>query len=111
MEWLVGTFAEKHAQVLQAGLTTAQVVFEIIKPATEAEQCRFTDLMLHDSQQAAAVSGGREFYFISHGWARPFRELVDQLKRHFDPAAQLQRSGRVLEWCDVFVWLDIFGGL
>ena len=59
----------------------------------------------------SAVSRGRSFYFISHGWGRPFVELVDQLIEHFKPENQSVWRGKgasILNWKEIYVWLDVF---
>jgi hypothetical protein len=84
-----------HAQVLEARLTTGQVVSQIVVPATTAKRCRFTDLLAEAWRKpGGAVSSGRAFFFVSHAWARPFAELVEQLRHYF----------RSADISDVFVW-------
>ena len=71
--------------------------------------CRYVDLIEDDS--GTAVSGGRSFFFISHGWGRPFVELVDQIIEHFKPENQAvwrPKGASILKWEEIFVWLDIF---
>lgn len=92
-----------HLQIME-GLTTEQVVEHIIKPATQAQSCRYTTfLMLGPETSKQAVSQGRPFFFISHGWSRPFSELLVMLTRHFSPEQQSTwRRGRApLRWSEV----------
>ena len=62
-----------------------------MKPATEGRHCRYVDLLAEEGK-GGAVSSGRPFYFISHGWDRPFSELVNMCKHHFE--AERQRAWR-----------------
>ncbi len=107
LEWLVASFLQQHPQILDRQLTTAQVVFDVVKPATLQRQCRYTDLV----DMRGSLSSGKDFYFVSHGWARPFSELVQQLMQHFSPDQQLvwRRGGDAVPWSEVYVWLDVFG--
>ena len=68
-----------------------QVTAAIVKPATEGRHCRYVDLLAEEGK-GGAVSSGRPFYFISHGWDRPFSELVNMCKHHFE--AERQRAWR-----------------
>ena len=138
LEWLSSYFLLQHPEVAREGLTTAQVVMRIVKPATEGSKCRYVALLqappdpgldpdpdvgsggapastgtraTASSPNEAVVSGGRAFYFISHGWARPFMELVAMVQRHFSPEQQQvwRPAGQpALAWGEVFIWLDIF---
>ena len=58
-----------------------------MKPSTEGRRCRYVDLLVEEGL-GGAVSSGRPFYFISHGWSRPFSELVNMCKRQFDKERQ-----------------------
>ena len=138
LEWLSSSFLRQHPEVAREGLTTAQVVMRIVKPTTEGSKCRYVALLQAPpdpdldpdpevrsggapaltgtlasaaSPDEAVVSGGRAFYFISHGWARPFMELVAMVQRHFSPEQQQvwRPAGQpALAWGEVFIWLDIF---
>ena len=73
-----------------AGLTTLDVVLQIIKPETEGRKCRYVELI-------EAGSVGRAKFFVSHTWRAPFRDLV---------AAIAFVLGE-----DAIVWLDVFAVL
>ena len=64
-----------------------QVVHDIIVPAVTEKRCRYVDLIPANASSASSSSDAN-YYFISHGWARPFVELVDQLTTHFSPWQQ-----------------------
>ncbi|GFR47675.1 hypothetical protein Agub_g9420, partial [Astrephomene gubernaculifera] len=108
-------FVEEH-KLSERKLTTRQLVCDIIKPATAAADCRYgyTEVMLQDAGQQAAVSQGKPFYFISHAWSRPCMETFDMVCHHFKPEQQRmwrRRDGQALPPLsdeEVFVWLDIF---
>ncbi|KAG1677967.1 hypothetical protein FOA52_001385 [Chlamydomonas sp. UWO 241] len=117
LEWLVSSFMPQHARISEQSLTTGQVMAEIVRPATTERKERYVDLMLRSdgaskgSKDArGSVSLGRSFYFASHGWARPFSEMVEMLVLHFGQYAQrVWRVGQPkLRMADVFVWIDIF---
>ncbi|KAG1668517.1 hypothetical protein FOA52_012111 [Chlamydomonas sp. UWO 241] len=111
LEWLVCSFLDAHPDVEAKQMPTELVVKEIIKPETATQQFRYMDRMrAAGGADAAAVSAGRPMYYISHGWARPFMELVAMLTKHFSAEAQsVWRHGQVvLQPCEVFIWIDIF---
>ena len=64
-------------------LTTADVCFEIIRPATEQLQCAYVELA------SAVLPGevGRADAFVSHAWLFDFAELVSALEGG-EPSAQ-----------------------
>ncbi|GFR50272.1 hypothetical protein Agub_g12459 [Astrephomene gubernaculifera] len=65
------------------GFSTADVVQRIVKPATNAQRCRYVSLA---SVPPSAV--GRSQYFISHRWGADFtQELVALVAGHFADAA------------------------
>jgi hypothetical protein len=82
-----------------------QVTNNLIKPAVKVKACRYVDLI--PASASAASSTGGAFYFVSHGWGRPFIELVDQCKEHFSPEQQaIWQGGKpFLPWSQV--WSDI----
>ena len=91
---------------------------QVVKPATEGRLCRYVELMTAEDGELLQrpfgsaegcrgdVSGGRAFYFISHGWARPFMELVEMVRRHFTTEQQrIWRPGQPpLPPSSVFLW-------
>lgn len=93
--WLI-SWVKRHPMIRSKSMTTGAVCFDIIKPAVKEAGCRYVDLMM-PGEARSSVSSGRRFFFISHGWGRPFIELVEQLKAHFKAHKE-----------EVFVWLDIF---
>lgn len=99
-------FLEKHSEIRAKSCTTAHVTLQLIKAAVKERGCRYVDLI--DSTDA--VSRGKSFYFISHGWSRPFVELVDQIIEHFKPENQAiwrPEGSPVLKWDEIYIWLDI----
>ena len=84
VEWLV-SFANKHAAW---NMCTADVVEEVVRPATLKEQCRYLDLDLCREQRGPAD------VFISHSWANTFGLLVTAAKHHAKPGRRL--------WIDIF---------
>ena len=90
-----------------------QITCEIIKTSTAPGE-RYVDLLAQWGN-GGAVSQCRPFYFISHGWGRPFSELVEMITEHFSPGRQRAwRRGDmgeelpVLTPSEVFLWLDVF---
>ena len=81
----------QFAQEQCAGLTTADVVEKIVKPATSDLQCRYVALL----EAGSAV--GRATIFVSHTWRASFCDLVAAVC-HVLPE-------------DSFVWVDIFAVL
>ena len=73
-----------------AGLTTLDVVLQIIKPETEERKCRYVELI-------EAGNVGRATKFVSHTWRAPFRDLVAAIVYALDE--------------DTIVWLDVFAVL
>ena len=55
-------------------LTTADVCFEVVTPATAARQCSFAEL------DAAPGESGPATAFVSHAWLYPFEWLVSALE-------------------------------
>ena len=109
LSWLVEKFLKQHPQIRAKAMTTGAVTYELIKPAVMEKGCRYVDLIENESR--TAVSRGRFFFFISHGWGRPFIELVDQLVAHFKPENQAiwrPKGSPILQWHEIYVWLDIF---
>ena len=94
--WLFA-WVRQHPQIRSQSMSTGAVVYDIIKPEVKEAGCRYVDL-ISERKREWAISKGKRYFFISHGWGRPFMELVEQLRSHFK-SAQAQ---------DVFVWLDIF---
>jgi len=107
LDWLVNDFLVAHPEVRSRPFTTGAVTYELIKPAVATRGCRYVDLVTPE----AAVSRGSPFFFISHGWGRPFVELVDQLVQHFSAESQAlwrPRGEPALPWREIYVWLDVF---
>ena len=71
------------------GMTTAEVVAEVIKPKTEARRCRYAEL-----PDVGRANVGRVNAFMSHTWGAPFELLLAQARHVLEP--------------DDFVWIDIF---
>ena len=69
-------------------LTTADVCFEVVKPATAARKCSFAEL------DAAPGESGPATAFVSHAWLYPFEWLVSALEAANLPA-------------DTFFWFDV----
>ena len=98
----------KHPEVRAKPYTTSEVAEDLIKSAVKAKGCRYVDLIKDDS--GTALSRGKDFYFISHGWHSPFVELVDQVIEHFKPENQAiwqPQGSKILQWDEVYIWLDI----
>ena len=72
------------------GMTTWDVVQQIIKPETAAAQCRYVALL-------SAEDVGSAVAFCSHTWRAPFQDLAAAV-------AHVLSS-------DAFVWLDVFAVL
>ena len=109
LHWLVNVFLEKHPDIRLRPYTTGAVTYELIKAAVKDRGCRYVDLIKDDS--GTQISRGRSFYFISHGWGRPFIELVDQIIEHFKPENQIiwrPKGASILKWEEIYIWLDIF---
>ena len=102
-------FLKKHPDIRSRPYTTGAVTYELIKAAVKDRGCRYVDLIEDDT--GTAVSSGRSFFFISHGWGRPFAELVDQIIEHFKPENQAiwrPKGASILNSDEIYVWLDIF---
>ncbi|GLC69953.1 hypothetical protein PLESTF_000903400, partial [Pleodorina starrii] len=110
LAWL-RQFVAKH-RVAERNLTTEELTKQVVMPLTKDRQCRFTQLLLDDPDQAQYVSRGRPFYFISHAWSRPFMETLAMVECHFAPdnqeiwrrSADGQQALPVLDAANVFVW-------
>jgi hypothetical protein len=51
---------------------------------TSFSSCRFVSKLMWGPHAApGSLSQGKPFYFISHGWSRPFSELVGMVQEHF----------------------------
>jgi hypothetical protein len=96
LAWLFA-WVRQHPQIRSQSMSTGAVVYDIIKPEVKEAGCRYVE-MISEKKREWAVSMGKRYFFISHGWGRPFMELITQLRSHFK-SDQAQ---------DVFVWLDIF---
>jgi hypothetical protein len=84
--WLRSTFARQ----CRPGMSTLEVVQQIIKPATEGRKCRYVALL-----EPSVV--GRARAFSSHTWKAPIHDLIAAIA-HVLPD-------------DAFVWVDIFAVL
>ena len=71
-------------------LTTADVCFEVVKPATAARRCSYAEL------DAAPGESGPATAFVSHAWLYPFEWLVSALE-----AADLPPATKF--WLDIAV--------
>ena len=69
-------------------LTTADVCFEVVKPATAARKCSYAEL------DAAPGESGLAMAFVSHAWLYPFEWLVSALEAANLPA-------------DTLFWMDV----
>ncbi len=90
LRWLLREFMPRAAP----GLTTKRVVETIVKPATEARQCRYVDLV----SEVELIS--KPTHFISHCWQAEFAATMAAVAEYFShdtPGA----------WDDIFVWVDI----
>ncbi|KAG1655308.1 hypothetical protein FOA52_007965 [Chlamydomonas sp. UWO 241] len=111
LKWIEDSFLAQHPEILARNMTTGEVVTSIVQTETSEKRTRYVaNLMWGDNAAPAAVSHGRNFYFISHGWSRPFPELIEMLRKHFSPEQQrVWRQGQpILTPAQVFIWLDIF---
>ena len=81
--WLKGFVSSQ----IRNGMTTREVVDEIIRPATRGQRCRYVALMGTGDVGVAQT-------FVSHTWNASFRDLVGSIL-HVLPE-------------DAFVWCDIF---
>ena len=81
--------ATRGGERRQAGeaLTTADVCFEIVRPATEGPSCPYCEL-------AEADEVGTAQAFVSHAWLYPFELLVSALEEAAMPP-------------ETFFWVDI----
>ena len=81
--------ATRGGERRQAGeaLTTADVCFEIVRPATEGPSCPYCEL-------AEADEIGTAQAFVSHAWLYPFELLVSALEEAAMPP-------------ETFFWVDI----
>ncbi|EFJ43775.1 hypothetical protein VOLCADRAFT_96135, partial [Volvox carteri f. nagariensis] len=86
-------FAERHVPPSQP---TWAVVGELIKPHTLQETIRYVDLP--EVFRHTIPPERSDYYFISHAWGRPFREMVGLCAHYL--------RGAVPE--DTYVWCDIF---
>lgn len=84
--WLRSTFARQ----CRPGMSTLEVVQQIIKPSTEGRKCRYVALL-----EPSVV--GRARAFSSHTWKAPIHDLIAAIA-HVLPD-------------DAFVWVDIFAVL
>ena len=69
-------------------LTTAQVVAQIVKPATASTRCRYVEL------PEMRLNIGDPHGFVSHTWSALFADLVAAIAHVFKE--------------DQYVWVDIF---
>ena len=69
-------------------LTTADVCFEVVKPATAARKCSYAEL------DAAPGESGPATAFVSHAWLYPFEWVVSALEAADLPA-------------DTLFWMDV----
>jgi hypothetical protein len=70
------------------GLTTAQVVEQVVKPATQHLRCRWVE------REEVVHAVGRATVYVSHAWGAAFADLVAGITFVLDD--------------DAVVWLDIF---
>jgi hypothetical protein len=107
LKWIEDSFLAEHPEILARGMTTGEVVSSIVQPETSEQRARYVARLMSGKD---TVSRGRSFFFISHGWSRPFSELIEMLRKHFSPEQQrVWRQGQpILTPAQVFIWLDIF---
>uniref|UniRef100_A0A7S2QU83 NACHT domain-containing protein n=1 Tax=Chlamydomonas chlamydogama TaxID=225041 RepID=A0A7S2QU83_9CHLO len=87
-------FLLKVAPLIPDDWTTAQVVTQLVLPATTAYKCRFVEIPCLIPPECVAPPT----FFISHKWGGQFSHLVKILREHLSGALPGQ----------VFLWLDIF---
>lgn len=56
-----------------AGLSTGEVCYRIINPATQARRCAFVEIL---REKHGSDSVGAATVFVSHAWGNPFLDLV-----------------------------------
>jgi hypothetical protein len=113
----------RQHKLAESNMTTFELVMKLVKPATAARRCRYSELLLGDPAQACHVSQGRPFYFVSHAWCRPFAETLGMVARHFEPEQQRlwkqqqqqEAAGEgpppppaLLQDSEVYLWFDMF---
>lgn len=54
LQWLLDVFLPQHPEVDRA--TTNEVMLNIVRRETQADQCRYTDLLLRSEETKGAVS-------------------------------------------------------
>lgn len=94
LSWLRAQLPGWAAALGDPQFTTAALVAGVVVPATADARCRYTELLPPAATAPAAA-------FVSHAWARPFAELVDNLTAHFADC-----GGDAAD--DPAVWLDVF---
>ncbi|KAG2495848.1 hypothetical protein HYH03_006087 [Edaphochlamys debaryana] len=100
-------FLRSFAENVPTSYSTADVVENIVKPATRERRCRYVDLI----PEPRAV--GTSSFFISHRWGCNFRaELVGMVLQHFTgleaAAARAAAAAGGSQPEPIYVWLDIF---
>ena len=94
------------ANALRQGMTTSEVCHEIVKPATEAVQCSFAQLII-DSGKDGVMDCTEQHVdtatvFVSHAWQCPFEELVGCVEAHATAVQQAGDTSRA-----DFFWVDV----
>lgn len=74
-------------------------MLEVIKPATEARQCAYVELLRSSKDAKGRPLVAEATVFVSHAWANPFAELVDAVLQSLGGDAAL--AGKTFFWLDV----------
>lgn len=99
LSWLL-----EFADTVPDGKSTAEVVSQIIRPATAKLRCRYVDLIKDQKRSVGHVQ-----WYVSHRWGAEFKSsLVQQLSRHHQRQAASSGSAAGSDDDDVYVWIDIF---
>ena len=77
------------------GLTTVDVVRQIIIPETQSLRLRYVDTLSTEAVSAPT-------YFVSHTWGRPFLELINSLKSYIRLSQDDEQSKNIFLWIDIF---------
>jgi hypothetical protein len=56
LKWLVEVFLPEHPEVEREDKSTNEVMLEIVRRETQADRCRYTDLLLRRDETKGAVS-------------------------------------------------------
>ena len=99
-KWLLSFVDDNNLK----GLSTQDVVTQIVIPATKEKKSRYVDLIPESDVSLPTFFASYKNVFIyklilsSHVWSAPFLDLIDSLKEYIGKKPKE----------DVFVWIDIF---